>query len=216
MRVPRIRLAALALVSGIALSGCAYDMYGDDYGYGYGPYGYGYPRSGVSIGIGYGGYGYPYGSYGYGYPYGGYGGYGGYGYDPFGWYGNYYYPGTGIYVYDRYRHRHQWSDDQRRYWEQRSQYWRDHHSGTTTGTTIGGGENWSGWDRSHWRDRHGSTTTVTTTTSDGSWTRGSGRWNRGGWQGGSPATTSGGERTRGASGDHPNRGHSHDRGTDRE
>ena len=39
MRVSQIRLAALALVSGIALSGCAYDMYGD--GYGYGNYGYG-------------------------------------------------------------------------------------------------------------------------------------------------------------------------------
>ena len=68
MRVPKLRLAALALVSGIVLSGCAYDMYGDDYGYGYGPYG------GVGVGIGYSGY---YGAYGYGgYPYG----HGGYGY----------------------------------------------------------------------------------------------------------------------------------------
>src|SRR2546423_1872565 len=145
MRFPRIRLAALALVSGMALSGCAYDMYGDGYGYGgYGPY------SGVSIGYGsgyYGGYG--------GYGYGGYG-YGGYGYDPFGWYGDYYYPGAGIYVYDRYRTRHQWSDQQRRYWEQRRQQWQNHHSGTTIGTTSGIGENWSGWDRSHWRDRNGS------------------------------------------------------------
>ena len=56
MRVPRLRLAAVALISGMALSGCAYDMYGDGYGYGgYGPY------SSVSIGYGsgyYGGYGY--------------------------------------------------------------------------------------------------------------------------------------------------------------
>ena len=42
MRVSYIRLAAVALTSGILLSGCAYDMYGDPYGYGYGPYGYGY------------------------------------------------------------------------------------------------------------------------------------------------------------------------------
>src|SRR5690349_6126413 len=112
MRIPRLRLAALAAVSGIALTGCAYDMYGD--GYGYDGYGYGYPRSSVSIGIGYGGgYGGYYGGYGYGYPYGGYGYY-----DPFGWYGDYYYPGTGIYVYDRYRNRREWTDDQRRYWEQ--------------------------------------------------------------------------------------------------
>ena len=47
MGVSRIRLAALALTSGIVLSGCAYDMYGDPYGYGYGP------RSNVSIGVGY-------------------------------------------------------------------------------------------------------------------------------------------------------------------
>lgn len=153
MGIPKLRLAALALTSGILLSGCAYGLYDDGYGYGgYGGYGP-YSRSGVSIGIGYGsGYG---GYYGYGgYPYGGYGyGYGspyGYGYDPFGWYGNYYYPGTGIYVYDRYRTRRVWTDDQRRYWEQRRQQWRDHHSGTTTAT--GSAENWSGWDRSNWRN----------------------------------------------------------------
>jgi hypothetical protein len=186
MRVPRLRLAAVALVSGIALSGCAYDMYGDPYGYGgYGGYGYGYPQSGVSIGIGYGGYG------GYGYPYGGYG-YGGYGYpyggyDPFGWYGDYYYPGTGIYVYDRNRTRHTWTAEQRRYWEQRRQQWHDHHS-TSTGTTTTG-ENWSGWDRSHWRDRNAGTTTTTST--DGNWSRGQGNWRRGDWQGRSSVTTSG-------------------------
>src|SRR5690349_25007194 len=116
MRIPRLRLGLLVAASGIVLSGCAYDMYGDPYGYGYG---YGYPQSSVSIGIGYGGYGGwgGYGSYYGGYGYGGYP-YGGY-YDPFGWYGDYYYPGTGIYVYDRYRHRHEWTDEQRRYWEQR-------------------------------------------------------------------------------------------------
>ena len=146
MRVPRLRLAALALASGIVLSGCAYDTYGDPYGYGYGPY------SGVSVGIGYGG-----GYGGYGYPYGGYG-YGGYygGYDPFGWYGDYYYPGSGFYVYDRSRNRHRWNDDQRRYWEGRRDRWQ-HHSGTTSTT-----QNWSGWDRSRSRN---------STTSGGTWDR---------------------------------------------
>jgi hypothetical protein len=132
MRVPGLRIAALA-AAGIALSGCAYDMYGDPYGYGYGPY------SSVSVGVGYGGYG----GYGYGNPYGDYG-YGGY--DPFGWYGDFYYPGSGIYVYDRFRHRHSWNDDQRRYWESRRDRWQ-HHGGT--GNTT---QNWNGWDRSHWRN----------------------------------------------------------------
>jgi hypothetical protein len=149
MRVPRLRLAALAAASGIALSGCVYGMYGDPYGNGYGSYG------GLSVGYGSG-----YGGYGYGSPYG-YGGYyGGYGgYDPFGWYGDYYYPGSGIYVYDRYRNRHRWSDDQQRYWSQRRQEWQS-HSGTTT--TTGTRENWSGWDRSRWRSRDSNTTATTT------------------------------------------------------
>src|SRR6476620_10739505 len=166
MRISQIRLAAVALTSGIALSGCAYDMYGDPYGYGYG---YG-PQSSVSIGVGYGGYGY--GGYGYGgypyggYPYGGYYGgygypYGGYGYDPFGWYGNYYYPGSGIYVYDSSRTRHVWSGDQQRYWRQRGQQWQSH-----SGTAVPTNENWSGWDR---RNRGHSAST---------WTRGSSNWTR--------------------------------------
>jgi|KBSMisStaDraftv2_1062788.scaffolds.fasta_scaffold05646_7 hypothetical protein len=203
MRASFIRLAAVALTSGLALSGCAYDMYGNDYGYGYGyspygysPYGYG-PRSSVSIGIGYGG---GYGGYGYGgYPYGGYYGgygygspYGGYGYDPFGWYGNYYYPGSGIYVYDVNRTRHVWSGDQQRYWTDRRQRWQN-RSGTSTTTSTG--ENWSGWDRSRWRDRG------TTSTSTGTWTRGSHNWTRSGTQSGaSTSTTSTETRDRGGRG----------------
>jgi len=194
MRVSRIRLAALALTSGIVLGGCAYD----DYGYGYGPYGYGYPHSSVSIGIGYGsgyggygsyGYGYPYGGYygGYGYPYGGYGTYGGYGYDPFGWYGNYYYPGTGIYVYDRSRTRHVWSGDQQRYWQQRGQQWQ-RRSGTASST----GENWSGWDR-----RNRDSTAITST-----WRRSSGNWTRANSQAATSTTTS----TDGTQGTRGNRG----------
>ena len=88
-------------------------------------------------------------------------GYGGYGYggsvlrrlrlwrlrlDPFGWYDDYYYPGTGIYVYDSYRQPHAWNDRQRRYWTSRSR---------RTGSTTTGGTgrlrtaatNWSGFNR---------------------------------------------------------------------
>lgn len=61
--------------------------------------GYGY--SGVSVGY----------NSGWGSPY-------------WGWYDDYYYPGTGVYVYDRYRHRHAWNDGQRAYWEQRRHDWR--------------------------------------------------------------------------------------------
>lgn len=197
----RLKLAAAAILA-VPLAGCAYDMYGDPYGYGYG-----YPRSSVSFGIGYGGGygGYGYGGYGYGYPYGSY--YGGYGYDPFGWYGNYYYPGTGIYVYDRHRTRHVWSDEQRRYWEQRR-----HRSGTGGVTTTG--SNWSGWDRAGWSGRHG----TTTTTSVGSvpttrWNRGS-EYRGGGWRSRSSATTSQ-ERPRGWSGDRPSRGHSRESSDER-
>lgn len=144
----RMRLA-IALVGGaLTLNACAYDMDGDPYGYG--SYGYG-PYSGVSVGY-YGGYG-GYGGYGYGgYGYGGYG-YGGY--DPFGWYGDYYYPGVGIYVYDRGRNRHVWNDTQRRYWTNRTSTW---HS--RSGTTMDRG-NWSGFNRdrgsttSGWRHHSG-------------------------------------------------------------
>jgi len=59
--------------------------------------------------------------------------------DPYwGWYDDYYYPGTGIYVYDRNRHRHAWNDSQRGYWEGRRGNWR----GNTT------------W-RNNWRDFRG-------------------------------------------------------------
>lgn len=51
----------------------------------------------------------------------------GYGYAPsyYGWYGDYYYPGTGGYVYDRNRRAHRWSGDQQRYWQQRRYGWND-------------------------------------------------------------------------------------------
>jgi hypothetical protein len=152
MRVP---LALLAAASAVSLSGCAYGLYDDGFGYGgYGPYG----GSSVSIGVGYGGGydSYGYGGYGYGYPYNAYGGYYG-GYDPFGWYGDYYYPGTGIYVYDRQRTRHVWNDQQRRYWQDRTSRWQSSRGATNSGS----GENWSRWDRSadrSWRDTRDGTT----------------------------------------------------------
>ena len=117
MSMFNLKTAALAIVAGVGLSGCAYGPYGGlgvgvGYGNGYNDpyYGGGYYGSG---------YGYPYGSgYGYGYPYGG--GYGypyGYGSSYYGWNNGYYYPGTGYYVYDQYRRPHRWTDAQRRYWE---------------------------------------------------------------------------------------------------
>src|SRR4051794_41014243 len=115
-----MRLSLGLAAAAISLSGCAYDMYGDPYGYGYGPYG------SVSAGY-YGSYGY--GSYGYG------------GYDPFGWYGDYYYPGAGIYVYDSNRHRHVWNGSQRQYWNTRTSNW---HNRTGSAVTH---ENWSGFSR---------------------------------------------------------------------
>lgn len=122
MSVFNLKTAALAIVAGVGLSGCAY-----------GPYG-----GGLGVGVGYGnGYGYGYDDYYDPYYGGGYYGanynrYGyGYGQPYYGWYNGYYYPGTGYYVYDRDRRAHRWSDAQRKYWE-----WR--RRGATTNTSGGG------------------------------------------------------------------------------
>lgn len=77
---------------------------------------------------GYGGYGYTGLSYGYSEPY-------------YGWYDNYYYPGTGYFVYDRSGSRHRWSDRQRDYWQ--SHRGRHSHRG-----------NWTGYHRDRDGDRH--------------------------------------------------------------
>jgi len=109
MSMFNLKTAALAIVAGVGLSGCAYGPYGGvgvGVGYGNGYDGY--------YGNGYYGGGYPYGYAGYDSPYGY-----GYGSPYYGWNNGYYYPGTGYYVYDRYRNRHRWSDAQRRYWEHR-------------------------------------------------------------------------------------------------
>ena len=136
MRTVPLRSAAIILAAAVGLGGCAT------------PFGYG---SGVSVGYGdrgyhdpyYGAYGYGYGSpYGYGYsPYGysryGYSPYGGYGYSPYwGWNNGYYYPGSGYYVYDRYRRPREMTEAERQYWTQRA-----NSPGTTTTRRLL--ENWS-------------------------------------------------------------------------
>ena len=134
----RLRSILVLAAAGLGLSACSY----------YGGYGYG----GLSVGYG-AGYCDPY----YYDCYRGYGGYGGY-YDPwYGWYGDYYYPGIGIYVFDRSGRRHRWNDDHRRYWEGRRGRWQgrdwndrrwerwDNFRGDRDGARDG--------DRSGWRDR---------------------------------------------------------------
>jgi len=139
MRIPYISLVA---ASAMALGGCAYDGLGLGMGYGspyygygygspyYGGYGYGGSRISVGIGTGYGGY--------YGSPY--YGGYG-YGSPYYGWYDNFYYPGTGYYVYDTYRRPYAMTTTQRQYWSTRSPALR---TASTTRTTVR--PNWSAFN----------------------------------------------------------------------
>lgn len=91
MKWQRAGLIAIISALGFASSACT-----DGYGY-----------SGVGLGYGSGYYGDPY--YGDPYYYGGapYGvGLGG----TFGWYDNFYYPGTGVYVYDQYRRPRRWNN----------------------------------------------------------------------------------------------------------
>lgn len=137
MSVFKVKTAALALVAGVGLAGCAYGPYGGvgvGVGYGsangyYDPYYNGGYYNGGYYGAGYGGrYGYGYGSpYGYGYGMPGYG-----------WYDGYYYPGSGYYVYDQHRNARRWSDTQRRYWE-----WRQRGAPRGTRGTAGILQNWA-------------------------------------------------------------------------
>ncbi|MBY8828608.1 hypothetical protein [Hephaestia mangrovi] len=155
----RLMLAGLVVAAGLGVSACATDGY---YGGGYG---------------GYGGY---YGDY---YDYnGGYWDDGGLYYDPsyYGWYGNYYYPGTGVYVYDRNHNRHRWNDAQRRYWQNRGHNWRGQRPDN------------GNWDRfPHHPAPHGGS-------------NGSGHWNGGGHWGGSH---DGGHHSGGHRSDGDSRGH---------
>ena len=98
MTTTRLLGAVLAAAATLGLGGCT--MYDE----------YGYPSSTVSVGIGTG-YG-----YGYGDPY----------YDDYyGWYDDYYYPGIGTYIYDRYGTRYTWPSRYRDYWSARSHRHRD-------------------------------------------------------------------------------------------
>lgn len=77
-------------------------------------------------------------------PYGGYSyasaGYGtGYSRPYYGWYNDYYYPGTGVYVYDRRGVRQRWNRGHRDYWRDHRRYFRDER------TWRGRQPNWSGW-----------------------------------------------------------------------
>jgi hypothetical protein len=125
MSKPRLRSAVLALAASLSLGACAY--------------GSGYGHTGVSVG--YGSYGGGYGRYGRGYcdPYFNDCAYGGYGYaDPwFGWYDNVYYPGVGVFVYDRYGRRFNWADHHRSYWMGRRGYW---------GSRDWNDRRWERWD----------------------------------------------------------------------
>ena len=158
MSASRLRAAALLLAGSLGLAAC-----NEGYGYssmsvGYGAPGYCDPRWNDCNYGGYSAYG-PYGgydAYGYGYGYDG-------AYDPWwGWYGDYYYPGIGFYVYDQGGGRHRWDDRTRRYWEGRRHAY--------------GGRDWndSRWQRwDGYRDRNWNSG------SRGDWNRGDGNWNRG-------------------------------------
>ena len=100
----RIGFALLAAAASASLSACAGGYYG----------------SGVAVGFG---YDYPFydpaacwnsgwNDYGWAGPY-------------CGWYDGYFYPGSGIYVYDRAHHAHLWSDAERAYWNEKRNSWHD-------------------------------------------------------------------------------------------
>lgn len=148
MRIMSLRSAALALTAAIGLGGCStYGMYGSPYG---------------GLSVGYGNYD-PYYGYGYGYsPYG----YSRYGYNSgyfgspyWGWYDDFYYPGTGYYVYDRYRRPHRWSDSQRVFWTQRQ---RSALGNVAIVTKTALKPNWSGFSTRSTTSASPRTTTTTT------------------------------------------------------
>ncbi len=132
MYLPRLRSALILLAGTLGLGACGYND------------GYGYSR--VSVGYSSGGYCDPY--YGcrrsrYRSSY----------YDPwYGWYGDYYYPGIGFYVYDRWGSRHRCNDNHRRFWENRRSHWRGRDWNDRRW------ENWGGYrrdrgDRGGWDGR---------------------------------------------------------------
>ena len=143
----RISLISLAAAGALALGGCTYGGLGLGMGYGDPYYGGGY------------GYGSPYGYGGsyYGNSY--YGGLG-YGYSPYGWYNDYYYPGSGYYVYDRDRRSRVMTDSERRYWMARIRAARAERATDST-RTVQTRENWSGF-----RNRTSARTSSTSVSND--------------------------------------------------
>jgi hypothetical protein len=131
--MPRLRSFCLLATAAFGLSACV--SYDEGYGYG-----------GVSVGYG-SGYCDPYWDdchYGRGY-------------EPwYGWYGDYYYPGIGIYIYDRWGRRHFWDDHHRRYWEGRRHHWRDRDWNDRRWERWHGYRGWRDGDRRRrWRDHDG-------------------------------------------------------------
>jgi hypothetical protein len=62
-----------------------------------------------------------------------------------GWYDGFFYPGSGIYVYDRNRRPHIWSDGQQHYWSGRREQW--HNSSTASARGMLGGISGTGVSR---------------------------------------------------------------------
>lgn len=161
-----LRAALLAALGAASLGGCAYS---DGYGYGYG------------VSVAYGSRGYCDDYYGCDYGYAGYG----YGNPWYGWYGDYYYPGIGFYVYDSYGRRHRWSDDQRRYWESRRG---DRHGRNWNDRRW---ERWEGYrnrgeaatpESGNWQDRRGRWQYRDDRSSAQPWNERQGQWRQRGTQ----------------------------------
>ena len=153
-----LRIVALA-TTGIAVSGCTYDV-----GLGYASDGYGYG----------GGSGYydcdpysPFDSYydcdnGYGYSNIGYGG---------GWYDNLWYPGYGFFLFDNYGQRYNMRDNHRRYWGERRHRWYRENRGRHDGRT----------DARSWPERNGGRVRDGDSGQYGSWNGRRGRYDQ--WRG---------------------------------
>lgn len=82
--------------------------------------------------------------------------YGAYGDPWWGWWDDFYYPGFGVYVFDRHGHRHHWNDGQRHHWEARrgafpNRNWNDPRWQNWSGFHQGGAGNphWNGGNP-HW------------------------------------------------------------------
>ncbi|MFN3944353.1 MAG: hypothetical protein ACK4K7_05450 [Allosphingosinicella sp.] len=58
----------------------------------------------------------------------------------YGWYDNFYYPGTGVWVYDRRGIRHRWTPQHRAHWQSHRRYFRDQRAWNHRPPS------WRGWD----------------------------------------------------------------------